>query len=312
MPKQKRAVITGAFSFTGAAVAAELLNRGWKVHTLTNRIPPAETQGITSSLLKFDLPYLQEQLKGADVFINTYWVRLPWKGTNFQTAIGNTQLLVKAIAAAKVPRFVHVSVSRCEQGTNLGYYRGKYELEKFIAASGLSYAIVRPTLILGPKDVLTNNIAWFLRRFPIFPIPQGGSYRLQPVTLSDTARIIVDAAEKKENLTVDAAGPDTFTFREYLRLLAGFCGVKPFLIGTPNWVSLTGLRVIEPILRDVILTREELLGLEEELLCSDQKPLGQESVTEWLKLNAGNLGTTYANDVKRHFESDSTKPVKSL
>ncbi len=293
-------------------MAAELLSRGWKVHTLTNRIPPTETQGITSSPLKFNLPYLQEQLQGADLFINTYWVRLPWKGTNFQTAIDNTQLLVKAVAAAKVPRFVHVSVSRCEQGTNLGYYRGKYELEKFIAASGLSYAIVRPTLILGPKDVLTNNIAWFLRRFPIFPVPQGGNYRLQPVTLTDTARIITDAAEKKENLTVDAAGPSTFTFREYLGLLAGFCGVKPILIGTPNWVSLAGLRMIEPILQDVILTREELLGLEQELLCSDQKPLGRESVTEWLKLNAGELGKNYANDVKRHFEADSTKPMQSL
>ena len=194
---RKRAVITGAFSFTGAAVAAELISREWKVHTLTNRTRPPEAGEITASPLKFDPAYLLEQLQSADLFINTYWVRIPWKGTTFQTGIDNSRLLVEAAVKAKVPRFVHVSVSRAEKGMNLGYYRGKNEVENFITQSGLSYGIVCPTLALGPNDVLTNNIAWFLRRFPFFPVPQGGHYRLQPVTLNDMGRIIADAGREQ-------------------------------------------------------------------------------------------------------------------
>jgi nucleoside-diphosphate-sugar epimerase len=129
---------------------------------------------------------------------------------------------------------------------------------------GIPYALVCPTLIIGPNDILTNNIAWFLHHFPFFPVPQGGHYRLQPVTLTDTARIIANAAESKENLKVDAAGPDTLSFRDYLIWLAKACGAKPLMVNTPNWVSLSGLRLIEPLLGDVILTREELLGLQQD------------------------------------------------
>ncbi|MGA9043236.1 MAG: NmrA family NAD(P)-binding protein [Terriglobales bacterium] len=305
----KKAVITGAFSFTGAAVAAELIRRGWKVHTLTNRTRPPEAGEITSSPLTFDPAYLQEQLQAADLFINTYWVRLPWNGITFQTGIDNSKLLVQAAVEAKVPRFVHVSVSRAEKGMNLGYYRGKNEVENFITQSGLSYGIVCPTLALGPHDVLTNNIAWFLRRFPFFPVPQGGHYRLQPVTLNDMGRIIADAGESRENLKVDAAGPELLTYREFLGLLAEACGVKPIFINAPNWLALAGIRLVESFVGDIILTREELLGLQQELLCSDQPPLGKESAVEWLKQNGDRLGRVYANDVKRHFGSDASKPV---
>ncbi|HEY5038054.1 MAG TPA: NmrA family NAD(P)-binding protein [bacterium] len=305
----KRAVITGAFSFTGAAVAAELIHRGWKVHTLTNRSLPPEAGEITSSPLKFESSYLQEQLKDADVFINTYWVRIPWNGTTFQTGIDNSKLLVQAAVEAKVPRFVHVSVSRAEKGMNLGYYRGKHEVENLVINSGLSYGIVCPTLALGPNDVLTNNIAWFLRRFPFFPIPKGGHFRLQPVTLNDMGRIIADAAESKENMKVDAAGPEILSYRDFLTHLAQACGVKPIFVSAPNWLALAGIRLIEPLVGDVILTREELLGLQQELLCSDKPPLGKESTVEWLKQNGNRLGRVYANDVKRHFGSDSSKPV---
>jgi NADH dehydrogenase len=307
----KRAVITGAFSFTGSAVAREMIRRGWSVHTLTNRTPPTDAKTLTSSPLKFDLQYLKKTIEGADLFINTYWVRLPWKNIGFQTAIDSTRLLVKAVQEAKVPRLVHVSVSNAEKGANLGYYRGKFELETLIAGCGISYAIVCPTLILGPNDVLANNIAWFLRYFPVFPVPQGGRYRLQPITLSDTARIIADAAESAENIKVDAAGPEIFTFYDYLLVLARNCGVNPALVSAPNWVALAGLRMVEPFLGDIVLTREELLSLKQELLISNHSPLGKESVIEWLEGNAAQLGRKYANDLKRHFGSDSTKPIIS-
>src|ERR1019366_4099980 len=141
------------------------------------------------------------------------------------------------------------------------------------------------------------------------PLPQGGHYSLRPVTLTDTARIIADAAESKDNMKVDAAGPDTLSFRDYLSWLSKSCGVGPLLLNTPNWFSLVGLKLIESFLKDVILTREELWGLQQELLCSNQPSLGKESALEWLRLNAGSLGKTYSNDIQRHFESGSTKPI---
>jgi NADH dehydrogenase len=296
----KSVVITGAFSYTGAAVADELINRGGEVRTLTNR---RSDKKIPSAPLKFDRQHLESQLSGADTFINTYWIRLPYAGQTFDTAVENSQILISAAKNAGVKRFVHISVSNAEKGTNLGYYRGKDQVENYLRESGIAYSIVKPTLIVGPGDVLTNNIAWFLRKLPVFLVPGGGRYRIQPVMLNDVARITADAAEASGNIEVDAAGPDIITFRDYVKKIAKACRLRRWVFGAPTWVAMPALKLVGLFLRDIILTREEVLGLRQELLVTSSSPLGKESVLDWLVQNGQNLGRKYANDLNRHFRS---------
>jgi NADH dehydrogenase len=305
----QKAVITGAFSYTGSAVAQELLRRGWQVHTLTNRTRPPGCEQISAAPLRFDHEHLRQELVGVDLFINTYWIRIPRGGQTFDTAVDNSKLLLGAAKDAGVDRTVHVSVSNAEQGTNLGYYAGKDRVESYIRAELDNYAIVRPTLVVGPNDVLSNNIAWFLRRFPFFPVPDGGGCRLQPITLADTARIIVDAGEGTGNQQIDAAGPNIMSFRDYLVLLQKACGVRRWMPSVPGWLCLLMLKPIELLLRDIVLTKEELLGLEQELLLSKQAPLGTASVEQWLTENGSIMGPAYVNDLRRHFGRDSNRPV---
>jgi nucleoside-diphosphate-sugar epimerase len=178
-----------------------------------------------------------------------------------------------------------------------------------VRAAGVSFGIVRPTLVVGPRDVLTSNIAWLLRRFPVFPLPGGGDYRLQPVTLGDTARIVADAVESEQDVEIDAAGPDTLSFRQYVELLARACSVRRLFVGAPRRLAFTALRLLEIGLKDVILTREELDGLEQELLVSHEAPLGQQSVVQWLMEHGSSLGATYVNDRLRHFGSERNEPI---
>lgn len=294
----KPVVITGAFSYTGAAVADELLKRGYEVRTLTNR---RSDKKIPSAPLKFDREHLESQLRDAEIFINTYWIRLPYAGQTFDTAIRNSRLLIDAAKSAGVKRFVHISVSNAEKGTNLGYYRGKDLVEKLLRESGVPYSIVKPTLIVGPGDVLTNNIAWFLRRLPFFLVPGGGRYRIQPVMLNDMARITADASESSGNVEVDAAGSDIITFRDYVKKISKASRLRRWIFGAPTWFALPALKLFGLFLRDVILTREEILGLKQELLVTSSAPLGKESVLNWLTQNGQHLGRKYANDLDRHF-----------
>lgn len=304
----KRVVVTGAFSYTGAAVARELLARGYRVHTLTNRRTPPGAESITRAPLVFEPAELERQLAGADAFVNTFWVRLPHGGQTFDTAVAQSRLLIDA-AVRTGARLVHVSVSNAESGRDLGYYRGKADVEAAVRAASIGHAIVRPTLIVGPGDVLTSNIAWFLRRFPFFPLPGGGGYRLQPVTLSDVGRIVADAVEAETDMEIDAAGREVFTFAEYVGLLARVCAIKRAVVPVPRGLALAGLRLLQPFLRDIILTREELLGLEHELLLSHEPPRGRESVTAWIAQHAASLGRRYVNDLARHFEGGASVPV---
>lgn len=299
----RRIVVTGAFSYIGAAVARELLRRGHAVHTLTNRTaPPAVSDDrITTAPLRFGSDALVAELSGADALVNTYWIRLPHAGQTFATAVRNSRTLHAAAKRAGVRRVVHVSVSNARSGRNLGYFAGKADVEECVRQTHASFAIVRPTLVVGPADVLTNNIAWFLRRFPFFPMPDGGQYRLQPITLSDTGRIVCDALESPDSQEIDAAGPQIITFAELVRLIARACGVRRWFPAAPGWLALAGIRLVEPILRDVVLTHEELLGLEQELLLSHAPPLGRESVEDVLLAQGETIGRRYANDLYRHF-----------
>ncbi|MBI5501018.1 MAG: epimerase [Deltaproteobacteria bacterium] len=248
-------------------------------------------------------------MRGADAFVNTYWIRLPHGVDDFATAVEHNRMLVAAAVRARVGRLVHVSVSNASLDSRLGYYRGKAEVDAAVRSCGLPHAIVRPTLVVGPADVLTSNIAWFLRRFPVFPVPDGGRYRLQPVTLADTGRIVADAAEACGDLDVDAAGPDVVTFREYVELVARACGVRRALFDTPGRLALAGIRMAELFLGDTVLAREELAGLEQELLVSHAPPLGAERVDAWLLAHGTELGRSYVNDRRRHFGDLATSPI---
>jgi len=305
-----RAVVTGAFSNTGQAVANELLRRGYALHTLTRRSIPEGVSNITRAPLLFEREALLREMRDAEIFVNTYWVRFPGHGASFEQAVANIRLLIDCAKEAGIKRFVHVSVSKAAQGKHLGYYAGKAIAEEYLKASGLKHAIVCPTLVVGPTDVLTSNMLWFVRRFPFFLLPRGGRYRVQPITLNDNARIIADAAESQENQHLDAAGPEVFTFREYIQLLAQVAGVKRILLSSPNWLSLAATRLISLLMGDVVLAPEELQGLQDELLCSDHPPLGTESVRAWLLSEGQSLGQRYLNDTQLHALA-KTKPSRS-
>jgi NADH dehydrogenase len=294
------AVITGAFSNTGAAVAEELARRGWSLRTLTQRTPPPDTT-IETFPLRFEPQPLERVLAGADVLIDTYWIRFPHGAVTFDTAIANSRRLFAAARVAGVRRIVHVSVSNASLASPLGYYRGKAVVDEAVRASGPGWAIVRPTLIVGPRDVLTNNIAWFLRRAPVFATPAGAGYRLQPILRSETARIVADAAESDDPVDVDAAGPEIVTFGEYVRRLAGALGLRRAIVEVPPGAVLAFLRLAGVLLRDTVLTREELAGLQDDRLVSSAAPLGRTSVFPWLEEHGASFGRTYANDTRTRF-----------
>src|SRR5512135_3637991 len=125
----RRAVVTGPFSYIGSAVARELRGRGWTVHGLTNRHRPVGAEAITVAPLRFDADYLARELRGSDALVSTYWVRLPYGGQGFDTAVANSRTLFAAAARARVGRLVSVSVSNADASSTLGYYRGKAQVD---------------------------------------------------------------------------------------------------------------------------------------------------------------------------------------
>jgi uncharacterized protein YbjT (DUF2867 family) len=297
-------VVTGAFSFTGRFIARRLLAAGRPLRTLTNhpqRPGASDIEADVAPLQFINRAALVESLRGAEVLYNTYWIRFPHGATYFGDAVANTQTLMSAAAEAGVRKVVHISVSNPSANSPLAYYAGKAHAEAVVRDSGLPWAIVRPTLIFGAGDILINNIAWLLRRMPVFLMPGSGAYGLQPVAGEDVAEIAFWAAGQTDNLTVDAAGPEVISYAELVEGVAIAVARKPRFLHAPPALTIMAGQLVGLFVRDVILTREELEGLRNELLVSQEEPRGKARIDDWLLRSSESLGMKYASELDRHF-----------
>jgi uncharacterized protein YbjT (DUF2867 family) len=299
-----KSVVTGAYSFTGRFIAKELLARGEEVVSFS-RSPDREGifQGrVPSEPLQFDdLARLTRSLQGASTLYNTYWVRFNHGQVSFDQAIRNTQILLQASKAAGIQKFVHISVTNPSESSPLAYYRGKAVLERMVQESGLSFAIIRPTLIFGEQDLLINNIAWVLRRFHVFGVFGSGNYRVQPVAGEDVARLAVDAGQQRENKILDAAGPEIYRFDDFVRTIAKTLGARSWVVHWPRPLVYGLSKLGGYFVRDVVLTPEEINGLMQELLITHGPATGKKSFNEWVSRNSNTLGQEYRSELRRNF-----------
>ena len=298
------AIVTGAFSYTGNYVARRLLKHGVSVRTLTRRPDQPNPFGgaVEAAPLDFSDPEgLRRSMQGAGVLYNTYWIRFARGRMTFERAVENTRTLFEAAERTGVERIVHFSVTNPSPESRLPYFRAKAQVEDMLEGLGVSYAIIRPTLVFGEGDLLLNNIAWALRRFPVFTVYGSGDYTVQPVYVEDVAAQAVEAGVQSGSSVADAAGPDVFSFEALLRLLASSMGVRSGLVHTPPLVgfALTGL--VGVLMRDLALARDEIDGLMAGLLTSDAPPTGTTRLSDWLKDNADGLGRRYVSELGRNY-----------
>ena len=306
-------VITGAFSYTGKYATSLLLSRGYRIRTLTNHTERVNPFGESVQVFSysFDNPEEFTQVfRGASTLINTYWVRFPHGNSTFDTAVQNTRTLIAAAKYAGVKRIVHVSIANPSLDSPLAYYRGKALLEQAVIESGLDYAILRPTVIFGLEDILINNIAWFVRHFPVFGIPGDGRYRIRPIYVGDMAQLIADAVEQKAITIIDAAGPETFMFEELVKFIAFQVDRPGRIVHLPMPIAYVLTCMTGWMVRDVVLTWEEYAGLMSNLLAPDSASTGQTRLTEWLAENRERVGRRYASEVARHFAMPSQSVLR--
>ena len=297
-------VVTGAFGYTGRWIAHHLLEKGVQVRTLTNAVgrdDPFDGRVEVHPLDFDDHAALIESLRGAEVLYNTYWVRYNHRRRNFEhgIAVENSKRLFKAAVEAGVERIIHFSVAHPHKAPDWTYFRGKVAVEKYLNDSEYCFAILRPTVLFGGhRNVLINNIAWMLRKFPIFGVFGMGNYPIQPVHVKDVARVAVEQGESRENVTIDVTGPETFRYKEYIGVMAKSMSLRRIILPMPPFVSWLFGKFLGLLLQDLVITRAEIKGLRRGLMASDEDPLGQLKFSEWIAEHGKDFGKRYQNDLK--------------
>ena len=301
--------VTGAYGYSGKYITQRLLDGGNTVITLTNSLHRENPFGdrVEAFPFNFDAPdVLAASLQGVDALINTYWVRFNHKLFTHADAVANTKALFEAALKAGVKRVVHISITNPSADSSLEYFSGKAVLEKALMDSGLSYAILRPTVLFGKEDILINNIAWALRRFPVFGVFGDGQYKLQPIYVDDLAQIAVEqAGNGDENIIIDAIGPETFTYRELVAQIGERIGKKRPVVSIPPVLGLLVGTCIGWCMNDVFITKAEIEGLMQNLLYVESPPAGNTPLTGWIEDNADMLGKRYASELARRRDRSS-------
>ncbi|MCF6152582.1 MAG: NAD-dependent epimerase/dehydratase family protein [Candidatus Kuenenia stuttgartiensis] len=294
--------VTGAFGFSGRYIARNLLDRGRNVITLTNSLhrPNPFGESVKAYPFNFDKPEkLTESLSGVSVLYNTYWVRFNYKTFGYSTAIQNTFALFEAAKKAGVKRIVHTSITNPSESSPYEYFRDKAIIEKNLIESGISYAILRPAVLFGKEGILINNIAWALRKFPFFSIFGEGNYRLQPIYVNDFATLAVEQGEKSENTIINAIGPETFSYRDLVTEIGNIIGKKRPFVSVSPFTGYCLALIIGKFVHDVLITKDEIEGLMDDLLYVDAPPAGNTKLTEWARENASILGKQYESELAR-------------
>jgi nucleoside-diphosphate-sugar epimerase len=297
--------VTGAFGYSGKYIAERLLAEGRTVITLTNSLDRENPFGdrLQAIPFHFDAPdKLADSLRGVSVLYNTYWVRFNHKNFTHADAVRNTLTLFEAAKNAGVERVVHASITNPSEDSPLEYFSGKAKLERALKESGLSYAILRPTVLFGKEDILVNNIAWTLRRLPVFGVFGDGRYKIQPIYVDDLAQIAVEQGKDRNNVIIDAIGPETFTYKELASTVGEIIGKRRPIMSVPPALGYVVGWVIGKLVGDVMITREEIAGLMSNLLYVDAPPAGHTRLTDWASARASTLGLHYTSELARRMD----------
>jgi uncharacterized protein YbjT (DUF2867 family) len=297
-------VVTGAFSYSGAAIARELLRRGHHVRTLTGH-PERAPAGSPIDVRPLDFAAGRElaaSMAGAHTLYNTYWVRFAHGAVSHELAVANSKVLFAAAASAGIQRIVHISITNPSLTSADSYFRGKAEVEQALAGCGVPYAVARPAVLFGGDGVLVNNIAWLLRRLPAFAIGGRGEYRLRPIHIDDLAALCADLGEGTELAgTVDAVGPQSLTFRHLVEEIRDAVGSRSALVPVPGPAIPALAAMLSLALRDTLLTPAEYASMAAGRADSAGPATGSVVFTDWVHAHGAELGRRYANELDRHF-----------
>lgn len=236
-------LITGATGFIGRALVRHLSNTGQQVRVLLRPSPhsPRIPKGVPVEVAVVSLNDergVRAAMRGVDhVYHLASAASLGRRGNLFTTDIEGTRILAQSAKDAGVQRLIFLSHIGADRASAFAVQKSKGIAEEHIRRSGVPYTIIRSSIVFGPEDRFTNNLASLLRRVPFFfPIPNDGRTLLQPLWVEDLVTCLVWALENPEtsNQTYEIGGPEYFTLRQVLETLMGITHAQRLLVPLPT------------------------------------------------------------------------------
>lgn len=256
-----RVVVLGGSGFVGRRLVARLLADGHRVCVLSRdagtceRVPAAAEHRAGDV---YDAAFLGEAFAGADAVVNLVGIlnERGDDGRGFRRVyVELGDAVIDAMRAAGVRRLLQMSALHAGDSAS-HYLQARGETEAHVAASGLDWTLLRPSVIAGPGDGLFCRFAQLLRFAPGLPLG-GAGVRFQPVWVGDVAEAFARALADDATIgqRYDLVGPEVMTLGEIVKHTAKTKGWSRFVLPLPGALGRVQAEVGEhlpgkPISRD--------------------------------------------------------------
>jgi nucleoside-diphosphate-sugar epimerase len=215
--------VTGGSGFVGRTLLAALQPLGRPVIALARREMP-HLSGDAITVVQGDLldpATYADALRSCEVVIHlAATTGRASAEEHLRVNAHGTSVLIDACRKAGVPKVLFVSsiATTFPDKTGYHYALAKCLAEEAVARSGLRFAILRPTAILGPAAPVLGGLEK-LALLPFIVMPGAGRVRVQPIHVNDVARCITETVRQDlfTDATVEIGGPDTFTMEGLLQ-----------------------------------------------------------------------------------------------
>lgn len=240
--KKKPVLVTGAAGLVGIHTCRELSKNGWQVRALV-RDPARAAMALGQLPVEFrvgdarDASTLRSSLEGSGAVVHLAAIAIEKKGESYRESnAAVTERLISAARAENVQRIIFMSQNGADSRSPHPFLRSKGVAQDSIKTSGLRWTILRPSVIFGPEDAFVNVLGRLIRLTPkIFPLPNGGTARFQPIAVNDVARVVRLSLEKKDAVgqVYELGGAVPLTLREMTERILTAMGTTRKLVSVP-------------------------------------------------------------------------------
>ena len=280
--KQKIATIFGASGFIGRHLIRRLTKKDFQIIAATRSpylhgyLKPLGNPGQIDleKVNLFDEERLRTLIKSSDVVINLVGILYETKKQKFEDIhVKFPDLLSKLCSELNIKKLVHISALGINETVSSQYMQSKLKGEKNIINNFDRSVILRPSVIFGPEDRFFNQFASLAEFFPVLPLIGGGLTYFQPIYVEDIAKSIVAILEKEEinNSIYELGGPQTFTFKELMKILLKQIKKKRFLVPIPYSFAKFQAKILQ-LLPKPLLTTDQVEMLKYDNIVTNNYP----------------------------------------
>jgi len=227
-------LVTGGTGFVGGHVVHALRARDTRVRALVrDRKRASRLESWGAELVVGDVTdetVLRAACVGVDAVVHLVAIIKGSRGDFEHVMEHGTRSLVAAAENGGVRRFVLMSALGLDERSKdaVPYFTAKWEMERAVRSSSLSYVVFRPSFVFGKDGGVLPTFVRLARLAPVTPIVGDGMSRLQPIWVDDVAEYVARAVDEQaaSGRVFELGGPDVVTWNEFWDRLKRILGAR--------------------------------------------------------------------------------------